>query len=51
MTYSRRLQKAEGHRERLTSIAASGVRDVDTMNVVSNQGGERVHTFLTSGYA
>ena len=51
MSYSRRLQKAEGRKERLTSIAASGVRDVDSMNVVSNQGGERVHPFMTSSYA
>jgi hypothetical protein len=53
MSYSRHLQKAEGRKERLAGIAASGVREVDSMNIVPNQWqtGERVHPFLTSSYA
>jgi hypothetical protein len=46
MSYSGRRPKAEG-RERLTSIAASEVRDVES----ANETGEGVHPSLTSSYS
>jgi hypothetical protein len=49
MSHSRRRQKAERRRERLTnSITVFGGQDVESTNIVSNKTGEGVHPSLTS---